>query len=107
VRRKFVYVPEIGDLVEVGEGAPPVVDAPVVFGDLKPVTIPGGPVITDRGHLRRYLKANDLIPHEDAVGVAARARAEKAKAEAAARKRAVVDAYEHMRNQERARKRYG
>jgi hypothetical protein len=106
MRRKFVYDPEVGDLVEVCANRPNV-DAPVVFGDLKPVAIPGGPVITDRGHLRRYLKANDLVPHEDAVGVAARARAEKARAEAAARKRAVVDAYEHMRNQERARKRYG
>jgi hypothetical protein len=107
MRRKFVYDPEVGDLVEVGENAPVASVAPVVFGDLKPVQMPGGPVITDRGAYRRYLKANDLIPHEDAKGVAARVRAEKARAEAAARKRAVIDAYEHTRNQERARKRYG
>ena len=107
MRRKFVYDPDIGDLVEVGENAPASPVAPAVFGDLKPVAMPGGPVITDRGKYRRYLKQNDLVPYEDARGVAERVRREKARVEAQTRKRAVIDAYEHTRNQERARKQYG
>ncbi len=106
MRRKFVYDPETKDLVEVFASRRKQV-APAVFGDLKPVVMPEGTVITDRGHMRRYLKKNDLVPYEDARGVAERARAEKARVEAFERKRALVDAYEHRRNQERAKSRYG
>ena len=108
MRRKWVYDPESRGMVEVTNYRPSVTaDAPAVHGNFKPVAMPGGPVIEDRGKYRRYLKQNDLIPYEDAKGVAARVRAEKARAEAAGRKQGLIEAYEHTRNQERARKRYG
>lgn len=107
MRRKFVYDPETKEMVEITNGRPPRADAPAVWGNFKPVQLPGGPVITDRGQYRRYLKQNGLVPYEDAKGVAERARKERARREATERKRGLIDAYEHTRNQERARKQYG
>ncbi len=107
MRRKWVYDPETKEMVEITNGPRPAVDAPAVWGNFEPVAMPGGPVLDDRGKFRRYLKEHDLVPHQDARGVAERVRAEKARAEAASRKQGLIDAYEHTRNQERARKRYG
>lgn len=107
MRRKFVYDPVSKEMVEVTNGPVADVDAPAVHGNFAPVQMPGGPLLDDRGKYRRYLKQNDLVPYEDARGVAERVRREKARVEAQTRKRAVVDAYEHTRNQERARKQYG
>ncbi len=106
MRRKWVYDPTSKEMVEVTPGLAPDVAGPAVHGNFDPVDI-GGAVIEDRGKLRRYLKQNDLVPYEDAKGVAERARAENARREAAERKRSLVDAYEHTRNQERAKRRYG
>ncbi len=105
-RRKFVYDPETKDLVEVTRGPPPAVAAPAVHGNFAPVDV-AGVVLDDRGKLRRYLKQNDLVPYEDARGVAERARREKARREAADRKQGLIDAYERTRDAERARKRFG
>ncbi len=105
-RRKFVYDPETKAMVEVTPGRVLDVDAPAVHGNFDPVNV-AGVVLDDRGKYRRYLKQNDLVPYEDACGVAERARAEKARREAAERKRGLIDAYEHTRNQERAKSRFG
>lgn len=79
-----------------------------VMGDLAPVVSPiDGRVITDRGEYRRFLKKHDLCLMSEMEGVPERARAERAKREAADRKRAVIDSFEHVRNQERARQRFG
>lgn len=107
MRRKFVYDPETKEMVEVTFGRAADVDAPAVHGNFAPVAIPGGPVLDDRGKYRRYLKQNGLVPYDEARGVAERVRREKARAEAAGRKQAVIDAYEHTRNQERAKSRFG
>jgi hypothetical protein len=78
--------------------------ASIVHGDFKPVNV-GGVLIEDRGRLRRYLKENNLAPHDpEAVK---RARDRIAKQEAATRKQAVINAYEHVRNQERSKQRFG
>lgn len=107
MRRKFVYDPATKEMVEITNGHTLDVDAPAVWGNFEPVQMPGGPVLDDRGKYRRYLKQNGLVPYDDAKGVAERVRRERARAEAEGRKRALCDAYEHTRNQERARKRYG
>ena len=103
MRRKFVYDPDTKSMVEITGGSVEV-DAPMVHGDFKPVNV-GGVVIEDRGHLRRYLKANNLAPHDpDAVK---RARDRSAKQESAHRKQDLINAYEHVRNQERSKNRFG
>lgn len=107
-RRKFVYDPETKEMVEVTAGRPADVDAPVVWGDQKefrsPVT---GEMITDRGQLRRHMKIHGIAPAHELAGTAERVRRERARAEAEGRKRSIIDAYEHTRNQERSRQRYG
>ena len=80
------------------------VNAPMVHGDFKPVNV-GGVVISDRGKLRRYLKANDLAPYDPAAIKRARDRIERQ--EASRRKQDLINAYEHVRNQERAKQRFG
>jgi hypothetical protein len=105
VRRSWVWDPDRKELVErTAAATAPGVDAPMVHGDFKPVNV-GGVVIEDRGHLRRYLKANDLAPYDPSV--AKRARAAKERAMKQDRVRSVVDAYEHVRNQSRAKSRFG
>ena len=108
MRRKFVYDPVSKEMVEVTNGPVAEVDAPVVWGDQKPFVSPvTGEMITDRGQLRRHMKIHDIAPAHELAGTAERVRREKARAEAEGRKRSIIDAYEHTRNQERARKRYG
>lgn len=104
MRRKFVYDPVSKEMVEVTAGATTVVDAPMVHGDFKPMNV-GGVVIEDRGHLRRYLKANDLAPYDP--GAVKRARERIQKAQAAERKQGIISAYEHARNQAVAKRRFG
>lgn len=105
MRRKWVWDPDLKELVEVTPGAAaPVVDAPMVHGDFKPMNI-GGVVIEDRGHLRRYLKANNLAPYDPEA--TKRYRVARERAAAAERKRNLIDAYEHQRNQARAKSRFG
>ncbi len=103
-RRTYVYNPETREMEEVVYDTAPSVDAPAVHGDFKPVQI-GGVTIADRGHLRRYLKANDLAPYDPSVPK--RAREAKARAIKQDRVRALCDAYEHERNQKRAKERFG
>jgi hypothetical protein len=108
MRRKWVYDPTTKEMVEVTYGRASSVDAPAVWGDLKPFVSPiTGEHITDRGQLRRHMKANGVTFADDIKGTAERARAERSRREASERKRALVDAYEHTRNQERAKSRYG
>ncbi len=105
-RRKFVYDPETKEMVEVTPGRVVDVAAPAVHGNFAPVNV-AGVVIEDRGKFRRYLKQNDLVPHHEARGVAERVRRERAARERQQRLSAICDSYEHVRNQERARKRFG
>ncbi len=80
----------------------------MVWGDLKPFVSPAtGELITDRGQLRRHMKQNGIAPADEVRGTAERVRAERERNEARSRKQAVIDAYEHRRNQERAKKTYG
>lgn len=104
MRRRWVWDPDLKEMVEIVNETKATVDAPMVHGDFKPVNV-GGVVIEDRGHLRRYLKSNNLAPY-DPAGVK-RARDRIQKAQAAERKQGIIHAYEHARNQERARRRFG
>lgn len=106
MRRKFVYDPETKEMVEITPGRSTDVDAPAVHGNFKPVNV-AGTIIEDRGEFRRYLKQNDLVPYDDARGVAERVRREKARSEAAGRKQGLIEAYEKTRDAERARRRFG
>lgn len=108
MRRTYVLNHETGKFEEVARDRAAAVAGPYVHGDFKPVVSPvTGLPITDRGALRRHLKAHNLAPYDDMKGVAARAR--KAREDIAKRERirAVADAYEHTRNQERAKQRFG
>lgn len=108
MRRKFVYDPVSKEMVEVTAGSTADVDAPTVWGDQKPFQSPvTGEMITDRGQLRRHMKQHGIAPAHEIAGTAERVRRERARAEAEGRKQALINAYEHTRNQERARKRYG
>ncbi len=95
-------------MVEVSHGARATSESAVVWGDLKPFVSPAtGELITDRGQLRRHMKQNGIAPAEDVRGTAERVRAERERNEARSRKQAVIDAYEHRRNEARARSRFG
>lgn len=108
MRRKFVYDPETKSMVEVTNGRIPDVDAPAVWGDLKPFVSPAdGSYITDRGQLRRHMKNHGIAFADDMKGTAERVRHEREKRKRAERVQAVCDAYEHVRNQERAKSRFG
>lgn len=108
MRRKFVYDPVSKEMVEVGAATAADVDAPMVWGDQKPFVSPvTGEMITDRGQLRRHLKQHGVAPADEVRGTAERVRRERARAEAEGRKRDLISAYEHTRNQERAKARFG
>ncbi len=107
-RRKFVYDPETKEMVEVTPGQAVDVDAPAVWGDLKPFVSPAtGEYISDRGQLRRHMKVNGIAFADELKGTAERARRERDKRERNERIQAVCNAYEHVRNTERAKKRFG
>lgn len=104
MRRRWVWDPESRAMVEITPTPRADVNAPMVHGDFKPMNV-GGVVIEDRGHLRRYLKANNLAPYDPGAVKAARARIERdARAE---RKQGIINSYEHERNKARARSRFG
>ncbi len=108
MRRKFVYDPETKDLVEVTRGREAIVDAPAVWGDIQPFVSPAtGEYISDRGQLRRHMAANGIAFADDMKGVAERARKERDRAFRAARTQEICNAYERVRDQERAKKRFG
>ncbi len=105
MRRTWRWDPEQRAMVEVTrDRTPPASAGPAVHGDFKPMNV-GGIVIEDRGHLRRYLKANDLAPYDPGAVKAARERI--ARQAAVERKRGVINAYEHARDQRRAKDRFG
>ena len=108
MRRKYIYDPVSKEMVEVGGRIAADVDAPMVWGDLKPFVSPAtGEYISDRGQLRRHMKANGIAPADEVRVTAERVRKERERQEARARTQAVVDAYEHCRNAERAKSRFG
>lgn len=108
MRRKFVYDPETKEMVEITPGAAASVDAPTVWGDLKPFVSPAtGEYISDRGQLRRHLKQHGIAPADEVRGTAERVRKERERRFAAERKQAVIDAVEHRRNEQRAKSRFG
>ena len=108
MRRKWVYDPETRGMGEVTQGRRETSDAPMVWGDLKPFVSPAtGEYISDRGQLRRHLKQNGIAPADEVRGTAEKVRAERERNEARSRKQAVIDAYEHRRNEMRAKDRFG
>lgn len=108
MRRKYVYDPVSKEMVEVGGRIAADVDAPMVWGDQKPFVSPvTGEMITDRGQLRRHMKQHGIAPAHEIAGTAERVRRERERAESEGRRQALINAYEHTRNQERAKSRFG
>lgn len=108
MRRKFVYDPATKEMVEITSGRSSAVEAPAVWGDLKPFVSPAtGEYISDRGQLRRHMQANGIAFADEMKGTAERVRRERDKRERAERTAAICNAYEHVRNTERAKKRFG
>ena len=108
MRRKWVYDPETRGMVEVTHGRRATSETATVWGDLKPFVSPAtGELISDRGQLRRHMQQHGIAPADEVRGTAERVRAERERNEARDRKQAVVDAYEHRRNAERAKSRFG
>ena len=101
MKRTYVWDPEERELVEVGRGrSRPQVSAPTVHGDFKPRM-----GITDRGKWRKYERENNLVPFSEVDASAAKQRREKIERDR--RLADVRDSFEHVRNQERARQRFG
>ena len=108
MRRKWVYDPETRGMVEITHGRRETSETAAVWGDLKPFVSPAtGEYISDRGQLRRHMKQNGIAPADEVRGTAERVRKERERREASERKRSIIDAYEHRRNQERAKGRFG
>jgi hypothetical protein len=107
VKRTFVYDPTTKKMVEVNRGRSDF-SATTVWGDLKPfVSSANGEYITDRGQLRRHMKLHGIAFADEMKGTAERVRQERAKRERHERITAVQNAYEHVRNLERSKKRFG
>lgn len=115
-RRTYVYDPDLKEMVEVvRERAPAVPAAPAVWGDIKPFrSMVDGTPITDRGQLRRHYKQHGVAPTDDFKETWAKARTERSQrlcgthtGDRSDRIRALRDAFEHNRNQQRARGRDG
>jgi hypothetical protein len=114
VRRRYVWDPELRELVEVTpQPASSEPASPAVWGDIERFVSPvdGKTVISDRGQYRRHMKQHGMAPADDFKETWAKARAERqARAEGrhpadrAARIQALRDSFEHNRNQERARR---
>ena len=97
MKRRWVY-DQHGNATEITDQRPTVrVPGAYVQGNFTPVM-----GIDDRGRARRYLRARNLVPYEDV-------KPDPMKAVRATRERAtdVRDAYEHRRNEMRAKERYG
>lgn len=114
MRRRYVWDPELKELVEIPleripvDGGPHV---PYVWRDIESYQSPvDGTVITDRKQHREHLKQHNMAPVEDFKDTWRRASEERAKhmngthpADRAARISALRDAFEHVRNQQIAR----
>ena len=108
MRRKWVYDPETRGMVEITQGRRETSETAAVWGDLKPFVSPAtGEYITDRGQLRRHMQQHGIAPADEVRGTAERVRVERERNEARSRKQAVIDAYEHRRNEMRAKGRFG
>lgn len=106
MKRTFVYNPETKRMEE--RATLRSERYHTVMGDIKDFVSPiSGEVISDRGAYRRHMREHELVPYEDGKVTAARVRREMAQREKQERLRSVIDSYEHVRNQERAKSRFG
>jgi hypothetical protein len=86
-------------------------ETPLVVGDIQPFVSPiDGTVIGSRSTMRRYMKQHDLVHVDDGGSHAKKARERRRQAlqgtlpeQKRDRIRVLSDAYEHARNQARAR----
>ncbi len=109
-RRRYRYDPETKTMVEVGSQKHEY-ETPLVVGDIQPFVSPiDGTVIESRSTLRRYMKQHDLVHIDDGGSHYEKAKERRRQAlqgtlpeQKRDRIRALSDAYEHARNQARAR----
>lgn len=113
MRRTYRYNPETKELEEVGTARGERYH--MVMGDIKEYVSPvTGQLISTRSQHRAHLRKHNMAPSEDFKGTLEKARRERQLRRAGVhpeqrkeRVAALRDAWEHHRNQERARSRYG
>lgn len=111
MRRRYVWDPELKELVEIPLERVPEAPLPYVWRDIESYqSAIDGTVITDRKQHRDHLKRHNMAPTEDFKETWRKAREERSQhlngthpRDRAARTAALRDAFEHVRNQQRAR----
>jgi hypothetical protein len=114
MRRKYVWDAESRSMVEVTHTGPKSRQH-FIQADIQPFVSPvDGTVIKSRQHMRKYMKANNLAHMDDFSGSMEKRIAEREKFYQGRDRKSVQqrvdtlrDSYEHVRNQERARRQYG
>lgn len=110
MRRRYVWDPELKELVEIPlERTPEAL--PYVWRDIESYqSTVDGTVITDRKQHREHMKRHNMAPTADFTETWRKAREERIQhlngthpADRAARVNALRDAFEHVRNQQRSR----
>lgn len=110
-RRRYVWDPELKELVEVPMNRGAEESSAYVWGDIESYkSVVDGTVITDRKQHREHLKRHNMAPTADYTETWRKAREERAQhlngthpKDRAARINALRDAFEHVRNQQRSR----
>lgn len=100
-RIRFVWDPEVNDLVEVSNTTSSGETLPYIQTDITPFKSPiDGTVIESRSQLRRHMAKHKVIPLDELKGMKRPDRSAEYKKE---RIRALSDAFEHNRNLARSR----
>lgn len=114
MRRKYRFDEATGEMVEVtitGTQS----RQHFIQADIEPFVSPAdGTVIKSRKHMRRYMKANNLVHFDDCKDTSSNRVSEREKfyqgtdrKSVEQRRQALSDSFEHRRNEARARSRYG
>lgn len=115
MRRRFVWDPEIGELVEITASQSPTTEPlhyvqPDIKEYISPVT---GQLIGTRSQHREHMHKHGIAPLDDFKGTMERARTERLLRQQGAhpdqrreRIQALRDSFEHVRNQHRSRGRH-
>lgn len=114
MRRKYVYDPATGEMVEVtitGTQS----RQHFIQADIEPFISPAdGTIIKSRKHMRKYMKANNLVHFDECKDTSNTRISEREKFYQGAdrksveqRRQSLSDSFEHNRNLARARSRHG
>lgn len=114
MRRKYVFDPASGEMVEVTR-TDPKNRQHFIQPDIQEFVSPvDGTVIKSRQHLRRYMKANNLAHHDDFKDGLEKRLQERRKFLAGRDRKSIEqrigalrDSFEKVRDEQRSRQRYG